>query len=307
MSRAREWTAACSVVRRTARDGRLHRRVPRASRRDHAVAAAPGRDAMAEARARRRTLAQSGRRSGAAAALYQRGRAASPARRVRERRSGVPQSEPSWDANRNRGSRCCGWTRDAPTPQRRRSAVSSSATTDRLQRARLLPAYVEIMLAAGDVHEARGACDELEDLAATFDIGRAATRSPRTRTARSQLAEGDARPRSARCAARSRVAADRGALRSRPHAGARRAGLPRARRRRGGAGSSSTRPVRCSSGSARRRDLARLDALGERAVPAQHRLDRARASGAAPGRRRQDQQGDRGRVVPQRDARSTGT
>jgi DNA-binding NarL/FixJ family response regulator len=43
-----------------------------------------------------------------------------------------------------------------------------SATTDRLHRARLLPAAVEIALAAGDGGEARRACDELERIAAEF-------------------------------------------------------------------------------------------------------------------------------------------
>jgi DNA-binding CsgD family transcriptional regulator len=48
-----------------------------------------------------------------------------------------------------------------------RSALS--ATTDRFQRTRLLPAYIEIMLAAGDVEEARGACRELEETAGSID------------------------------------------------------------------------------------------------------------------------------------------
>jgi DNA-binding NarL/FixJ family response regulator len=43
------------------------------------------------------------------------------------------------------------------------------ATTDRLQRARLLPAAVEIALAAGDSEDARRACGELEQIAADFD------------------------------------------------------------------------------------------------------------------------------------------
>ena len=43
------------------------------------------------------------------------------------------------------------------------------ATTDRLRRARLLPAYLEIMLAAGEVEEARNACQELQALAEAFD------------------------------------------------------------------------------------------------------------------------------------------
>jgi ATP/maltotriose-dependent transcriptional regulator MalT len=45
----------------------------------------------------------------------------------------------------------------------------TSATTDRLQRAKLLPAHLEIMLATGDVDEARSARDELRELAQAFD------------------------------------------------------------------------------------------------------------------------------------------
>jgi DNA-binding CsgD family transcriptional regulator len=46
-----------------------------------------------------------------------------------------------------------------------------SATADPLQRAKLLPAHVEITLAANDIQEARGACAELEEIAGTFDTG----------------------------------------------------------------------------------------------------------------------------------------
>jgi len=41
----------------------------------------------------------------------------------------------------------------------------AGTTTDRLKRMSLLPAYVEIMLAAGEVQDARNACRELEDIA----------------------------------------------------------------------------------------------------------------------------------------------
>ncbi|HEX6711469.1 MAG TPA: LuxR C-terminal-related transcriptional regulator [Rubrobacter sp.] len=44
-------------------------------------------------------------------------------------------------------------------------------TTKPLKRARLLPAYVEIMLAFGDVEEARSACDELEEISACYESG----------------------------------------------------------------------------------------------------------------------------------------
>jgi DNA-binding CsgD family transcriptional regulator len=43
------------------------------------------------------------------------------------------------------------------------------ATSDRLHRARLLPAYLEIMLAADDLEASRAACQELQALADTFD------------------------------------------------------------------------------------------------------------------------------------------
>jgi ATP/maltotriose-dependent transcriptional regulator MalT len=47
----------------------------------------------------------------------------------------------------------------------------AGTTTDRLKRMRLLPAYVEIMLAAGDVPDARNACRELEEIAQSLDTG----------------------------------------------------------------------------------------------------------------------------------------
>jgi DNA-binding CsgD family transcriptional regulator len=40
---------------------------------------------------------------------------------------------------------------------------------DRLKRMNLMPAYIEIMLATGDVQEARSACLELKEIAASFD------------------------------------------------------------------------------------------------------------------------------------------
>lgn len=46
-----------------------------------------------------------------------------------------------------------------------------NATADRLARTRLLPACVEIMLDAGDIEEARNACQQLEETAETFNAG----------------------------------------------------------------------------------------------------------------------------------------
>lgn len=48
---------------------------------------------------------------------------------------------------------------------------AAAATADRLQRARLLPAFVEIMLAVDDVEAANAACGELEEIAASVDAG----------------------------------------------------------------------------------------------------------------------------------------
>ena len=42
-------------------------------------------------------------------------------------------------------------------------------TTEPLKRAKLLPAYVEIMLAVGDAEEARGACRELEEISGHYE------------------------------------------------------------------------------------------------------------------------------------------
>jgi ATP/maltotriose-dependent transcriptional regulator MalT len=44
-----------------------------------------------------------------------------------------------------------------------------SVTSDRVRRAGLLPAFLEITLASGDLGEARRACDELRELAHAFD------------------------------------------------------------------------------------------------------------------------------------------
>ena len=47
----------------------------------------------------------------------------------------------------------------------------ANTTVDRMKRMSLLPAYIEIMLAAGEVQDARNACRELESISRTFDTG----------------------------------------------------------------------------------------------------------------------------------------
>jgi DNA-binding CsgD family transcriptional regulator len=65
------------------------------------------------------------------------------------------------------------------------------ATTDRLGRARLLPACVEIMLAAGDLPEADAACVELEATASAFGTDALGAMAAHARGT-VQLAEGEA-------------------------------------------------------------------------------------------------------------------
>jgi DNA-binding CsgD family transcriptional regulator len=67
-----------------------------------------------------------------------------------------------------------------------------SATADRLQRTRLLPAHIEIMLAVGDIEAARGACRELAETAASIDTGVLSAMTAHACGA-VDLADGDAR------------------------------------------------------------------------------------------------------------------
>ena len=67
-----------------------------------------------------------------------------------------------------------------------------SATSDTLQRTRFLPAHVEIMLAAGELGEARSAADELGGLAEGFGMELLRAMADHA-TGAVALAEGDAR------------------------------------------------------------------------------------------------------------------
>jgi DNA-binding CsgD family transcriptional regulator len=66
-----------------------------------------------------------------------------------------------------------------------------SVTTDPLQRTKLLPAGIEILLAVGAIPEARDACGELEEVAARFGIGVLRALAAQARGAVA-LADGDA-------------------------------------------------------------------------------------------------------------------
>jgi DNA-binding NarL/FixJ family response regulator len=78
---------------------------------------------------------------------------------------------------------------DAACAAMRRVLVQAS---DPLERARLLPAHIEILLAAHRPGEARDACLELDRIAAKFDTGIPGALAAQARGA-IELAEGDAR------------------------------------------------------------------------------------------------------------------
>jgi DNA-binding CsgD family transcriptional regulator len=65
-----------------------------------------------------------------------------------------------------------------------------TATREPLQLARLLPAYIEIMLEAGEIDDARSACQELEQISERFDTGLLGGIAAHARGALA-LAEGD--------------------------------------------------------------------------------------------------------------------
>jgi ATP/maltotriose-dependent transcriptional regulator MalT len=67
-----------------------------------------------------------------------------------------------------------------------------NAATDRWQRTKVLPAYIEVMLAAGEVEEARSASREVDELAAIIDTDALHATAAQGRGA-VELAEGDAR------------------------------------------------------------------------------------------------------------------
>ena len=176
----------------------------------------------------------------------------------------------------------------------------ASTTTDRLKRMSLLPAYVEIMLAAGDVEDARNACRELEEIAELRYGGagcdcRAGVRSGgpgrRRRAGRAR-----------RAAPRLRgVAADRGALRRRARARADRTGLPRPRGRgRRRLEIAAARSVFERLGATP--DLARIDALMKGAPSGQsHGLTPRELQVLRLVASRRNQQGHRQQAIPERE------
>ena len=147
-------------------------------------------DAIAEARRACERFSQGVDPAASRLGVLSASRDAPPARGVCGGRGGVSKREPmGWEPQPGLALlRMAQGRTDAASAAIRRVV---SATTDRLQRARLLPAYIEIMLAAGDIQEARGACRELEEIAEKFDTGVLRAMAAQARGA-VELAEGDA-------------------------------------------------------------------------------------------------------------------
>jgi DNA-binding CsgD family transcriptional regulator/tetratricopeptide (TPR) repeat protein len=148
-------------------------------------------DAIVEGRRAQERCRLAGNRRAAAAAFYQNGE-------VHRLRGEFAEAEEAYrDASRQGFDpqpglallRLAQGRRDAALAAIRRAA---GAATDRVQRTRLLPALVEIALAAGGKEEARGACRELGEIAAAFDTTVMSAISAHARGAL-ELAGGEAR------------------------------------------------------------------------------------------------------------------
>jgi DNA-binding CsgD family transcriptional regulator len=148
-------------------------------------------DALGEARRAGERLARSFNRGAAAQAFYRQGE-------VHRLRGEFAEAE-----NAHREASRFGWE---PQPgmallrlaQGRRTAAAAtirravSEAAQPLRRANLLPAYVEIMLATGNVEEARTGCRELEEISERYESAMLAALVAHARGA-SELAAGDAR------------------------------------------------------------------------------------------------------------------
>lgn len=190
LDRAREWTSALAQWCEAQPEMVAFSGVCRVHRAEIMQLRGAWPEAMDEARRARERCSQAGNAQAVAAAFYQQAEvhrlrgefaAADEAYRSASRSGWEPQ--PGLALLRLAQGRT-----DAAAAAIRRVV---SATTQRLSRTRLLPACVEIMLAAGDIEQARGACLELEEIAKSFDSGVLDAMAAHARGA-VELAEGDA-------------------------------------------------------------------------------------------------------------------
>ena len=149
---ARVDARADRVGRAATRSRRVHRPLPRPPRRDPAAGRLVVRRARGGA-SRREALRRDQEPRRGRRALPP-GRAPAAARRVRRCRGGVPRGEPAgWEPQPGLAQlRLAQGKRDAALAAIRRA---SAEVTEPLKRAALLPAHVEIALAAGEIEEAR--------------------------------------------------------------------------------------------------------------------------------------------------------
>ena len=96
------------------------------------------------------------------------------------------------DGIRSRGSQCSGSPGASSKRQPTGSGVCLPKPDHRVSRPQLLAAYVEVMLAVGDVLAARAACDELAEIARSLASPMLAAVSDRA-TGAVELADGNAR------------------------------------------------------------------------------------------------------------------
>jgi DNA-binding CsgD family transcriptional regulator len=163
LGRAREWTDALTQWCEQQPDMVAHTGVCLVHRAEIMELQGAWQDALEEARRARQRCAQVKNQSAAAQAFYRQGE-------VYRLRGELAAAEEAYHAASQRGCepqpglallRLAQGNGEAAAATIRRVV---GETTEPLKCARLLPAYVEIMLAVSDVREARRACRELEDI-----------------------------------------------------------------------------------------------------------------------------------------------
>jgi DNA-binding CsgD family transcriptional regulator len=149
-------------------------------------------DALDEARRAGERLARSLNRAAAAQAFYRQGELHRLRGEFAEAEDAYREaSRFGWEPQPGMALlRLAQGRRDAATAAIRRALGEAK---EPLRRANLLPAFVEIMLAAGDVETARESCRELEEIAAGYESAMLAALVAHARGA-SELAAGEARP-----------------------------------------------------------------------------------------------------------------